>query len=308
MIEFKNVKFNIKNIDIVNNLNFVINDNTVTCFVGNKNSGKTSILKLISKIYKNYYGEILIDGIDISNIKILNIGVVFDDREQNTDLSVMEYLEFYGGLNSKHKAKELNNTIETYLKMFSLMSYKHTDVNMLDNESYKLLEIIRVMMNNPDIILFDNLFFSDNPEFNDRFLELVKKMVGRKTLIFACRSLNYIENICEYIGVMDAGSLLAFGKKDEVYKLASLKNKIEVEVKDGLQEAIEILKKNDNITNIVYEDNKIIFSIVEDYLGTKEKGELESKILKTLIDNSISVYSFKKEQVGFERLFGRLKE
>ena len=77
MIEFKNVHLNINNIDISNDISFKIEDNTVTALLGGKNSGKSSILKMLSGIYKSYDGDILVDNTDIrcyskKKIAILN--------------------------------------------------------------------------------------------------------------------------------------------------------------------------------------------------------------------------------------------
>ena len=308
MIEFKSVKLNIKNIDILNDISFSINKNTATCFAGNKNTGKSSILKLIAGIYKQYNGEILIDGKNIKEAKKIKIGFVSQQRENDTNLTVYEYLKFYGSIYNI-ASDEINKLIDESLKKFSLMSYKFTGLELLDNENYKLLDIIRVMICDPDIILFDNLFFSDNIDYNEKLHEFVQELKGKKTLIFASRNLNHIEDICENIGILDHGELIAFGNKEEIYRITELGNKIEVKINSGLQEALNCLKSQKNITNIVYDDNSITFSIYgENQLSQTKKNELENIVLKKLIDNNVSVYSFKKERVRFEQLFGKLKE
>ena len=59
MISIRDLKLNKYGIDILNNISFDIVDNSVTCILGNKNSGKSAILKSISGVYQNYYCEIL---------------------------------------------------------------------------------------------------------------------------------------------------------------------------------------------------------------------------------------------------------
>ena len=193
------------------------------------------------------------------------------------------------------------------LKKFSLMSYKYTSIDLIDNENYKLVELIRISINNPNVILFDNLFSSDNADFNEKLLEYIKSLVGQKTLVFASRSLNHIEEIATHIAVLETGNLVAVGKKEEVYKKAELSNKIEIEVIENIQDAVDILKENADIANIVYNDKIISFSIVSDITYSKDRNQVEANILKKLIDNGIKVYSFKKQRVRFEQLFGRLK-
>lgn len=307
MIEIKNVKLNIDNIDILNEISFDIPDNAVMCILGNRNSGKSSIFKVLTGSYKNYYGEVLYNGVDINDLTECKIDILHESREKDPDINVNEYLSFYGSIYGKENNDELDTYINNMLKKFSLMSYKYTSLDQIDNENYKLVELIRISINNPDVILFDNLFSSDNVDFNDKLLEYIKSLIGKKTLVFATRSLNHIEDIATHLVVLENGNLVAYGKKEEVYKRAELSNKIELEVIDKMQEAIEVLKKNQDITNIVYNDKIISFSIVQNITYSDKRNQIEANILKELVDNGIEVFSFKKQRVRFEQLFGRLK-
>lgn len=307
MIEVKNLKLNINNIDILNELSFDIPDNAVMCILGNKNSGKSSIFKVLTGTYKNYYGEVLYNGIDINDLSECKIDILHDTREKDPDITVNEYLNFYGSIYGKENNDELDAYINDMLRKFSLMSYKYTSLDQIDNENYKLVELIRISINNPDIILFDNLFSSDNVDFNEKLLEYIKGLIGKKTLVFASRSLNHIEGIVTHLAVLENGNLVTYGKKEDVYKKAELSNKIELEVIDKLQDAVEVLKKNPDVTNIVYNDKIISFSIVANITYSNARNQVEAAILKELVDNDIEVYSFKKQRVRFEQLFGRIK-
>lgn len=308
MVEFKNVKLNIRNIDISNNISFSIPTNTVTCILGNKNSGKSSILKMLAGVYKNYYGEILIDGVDINYNNNSKIDLVHDSIENDDSITVYQYLQFYGNIYNTMSNNKLIEFIDSMLKRFSLMSYKHTNISQLDKESYKIIDLIRVLINDPDIILFDNLFFSDNIDYNERLLNFIRTFIGKKTLIFVSRSFKYIENICDYLGIIEYGVLIAFDKKEIIYKMADIVSRIEVEVDDDINRAISILNDDNRVTNITYENNLITFSIVDSgYSMTEGKiREIENSVLKCLINNNVKVYSFKKQNIKFSQLFGRL--
>lgn len=307
MIELKNVKLNVSNIDILNELSFDIPDNSVVCILGNKKSGKSSILKILTGVYRNYYGEVLYDGKDLNDFKECKIDILHDTREKDPDITVSEYLKFYASIYKSHEINDLETYIDNMLKKFSLMSYKYTSLDSIDNENYKLVELIRISINDPQVILFDNLFSSENADFNERLLEYIKELIGHKTLVFASRSLSHIEEIVTHIVVLDTGNLVAFGEKEDVYKKAELSNKIEIEVMNNMQDAISVLYDDPNIANIVYNDKIISFSIVSNITYSNERNQVEADILKKLVDNGVEVYSFKKQRVRFEQLFGRLK-
>lgn len=94
MIEIKSLKLNINNIDILNELSFDIPDNAVMCILGNRNSGKSSLFKVLTGTYKNYYGEVLYDGVDINYLSDCKIDILHETREKDPDITVNEYLNF----------------------------------------------------------------------------------------------------------------------------------------------------------------------------------------------------------------------
>ena len=307
MIEFKNLKLNLKSIDILNDISFSVPKNKVCCFVGNKNTGKSSILKIIAGVYKNFYGEVYIDGVDINDNQKIKIDIINESKENDQYLTVSEYLEFYGKI---YNNKDISKYIDMMLRKFSLTSYKFTTLDNIDKETFKLIDLIRVLLNDPDIILFDNLFFSDNIDYNELLFDFIKTLVGKKTLVFTARNLNYISEICDYLGVLDNGSLITYGKRDDVFRTAEIFGRFEVEVLDRVSDAVEILRDDDNIINILYEDNNILFTIAptSDTPKLINIKKLEYDIIKRLVDSGIKICSFKKQQVRFEHLFSRLKD
>ena len=306
MIKIKDLKLNRYGIDILNNVSFDIEDNSVTCILGNENSGKSSILRAISGVYQNYYGEILIDNEDIKYTNKINVDMLHEDRELDSEITVYEYLKFYGAIYDTYSKEELEQFIDENLKKFSLISYKYTNINMLDIYDYKLVELIRILINDPKIILFDDLFTYDNEEFNEKLFGYIKTVIGKKTLVFAARSLNYIEEIVTHIGVIDNGTLIVYGDKEKVYKTAELRKKVQVDIISGLSDALEILNKNENVNDIIYNDNSISFTLSTKTSHNVDRDEIESDILNSLIEKGVKVYSFKRQRARFEQLFERL--
>ena len=306
MIEFKNVKFNFKNIDVSNDISFCIEDNTTTCFLGNKNSGKSVMLKMLAGIYKNYEGQILVDNQDIKEKIDKKIGIILDKVERDPEITVSEYLYFYGGIYDTINKKELESYIDEQLKDFSLMSYKHTNINHLDTNTMKIVDMIRLSILNPDIMLFDNLFSTGDIDFNETVNNYLKKYLGKKTMIFASRNYDYLDNICDHIGILENGVVLLYDTKDKIYDFANVANKIEVKINSRIDDAISILNSNPNITNLSYDNDTITFSTVLNDLTISSK-DFESNILKELVDGNVQVYSFKKQQVKFGQLFNAAK-
>ncbi len=306
MISIKDLKLNKNGIDILNNITFNIEENSIACILGNKNSGKSAILKSISGIYQNYYGEILIDNENIKYIKDIVVDMLHQNREYDSEITVNDYLKFYGSIYNKSDKNILQKQIDEYMIKFSLISYKYTNINMLDDYDYKFVELIRILINDSKIILFDNLFSLNDEEFNEKLIEFIKTLIGKKTLVFTSRSLNYIEEIATHIGIIDNGNLVIFGDKESIYQSAEINKKVQVDIIEGQDIALSILKDNKYVNDIIYNDNTISFTLARDSSKSNKRMELESEILNSLIENGVKVYSFKRHRAKFEQLFERL--
>ena len=123
MIEFKNVKLNIRNLEILNNINFTIPDGACACFVGPKNCGKSALMRILCGVLKNYSGKVLIDGVDIKKKCSKKIEIIHEKRESETDLNVNEYLSFYADIYRWKRKEALETFIDSMLREFAIMSY-----------------------------------------------------------------------------------------------------------------------------------------------------------------------------------------
>lgn len=291
MIRFENVKKSINGIDIIDDISFDIEKNTITSFVGSKNTGKSTLLRLISGVYKSYFGKITVDG---------KCGIVFDKNEIDTKLTVREYLGFYADIYGLSPV-DTELKIDYYLNKYSLLSYKRSDLSHLDSATLKILGIIRVLLGDPDIMVFDNLFTEDN-ELNDRLFDIINEYKGKKTMVFASRRFDKISEIADNLGILSHGKLIAFDEREKVLLMAEKNKKYIIDVASDEEKAVSVLHSIDGITNIIYANNTISFSMINNANCD------ETKIMKTLIDNDVSVLSFRKEQMTFEKVFTKINE
>ena len=151
-------------------------------------------------------------------------------------------------------------------------------------------------------------FFSDNYDYNETILSFLYTIINKKTLVFATRNMNYLDKIVDNIGILERGVLLEYGKKNEIFRKANFKQKIEVEIIGDIDAAINILNSDKNVINLTYDRNMIVFSIANDdyLLNENSLKSIENAILKKLIDNNIKVYSFKSRGAKFSDLFSEI--
>lgn len=199
MIEFRNVYLQyIKEFYSLFNFSCVIN--THTLFIGDFYSGTTAIMRLLSKIDKNYSGEIFIDSINLKDIKDkdLNIAYLLEFPVLFKNKNIFKNLYFPLKIRkiNKNSAKNLINSLFNELKnknfkiFENYLNNKKTDilklkVNKLNLSEQKILTLIRSMLWQPKFILLEDFFKDLDNDYLEVATYLINKIKTNSTVI-AC--------------------------------------------------------------------------------------------------------------------------
>ena len=221
-IEFKNVSFFYKENDyVIKNLSFKVNPGQRIAFVGPTGSGKTSLIRLLCRLYEPQKGEILIDDINIKNIPLIDLrnmlGVVLQDTfifsgnvAQNLKLSSdikdkeLEILCQKLGLNEL--LKKLPNGLQTPLR--------ERGGNLSSGER-QLLSVARVAIRNPSILIMDEATAFMDPTTEATLQKDLNNILENRTALVIAHRLATIEK-SDNIIVLKGGSLVEQGTHQEL--------------------------------------------------------------------------------------------
>ncbi len=223
-IEFKNVWFSYKeNQWILKNINFKINPGETIAIIGETGSGKTTIISLISKLYKIQKGNILINNNDIKDIpySILrkNISIVMQDVflfsksiKENIILN-NEYNEekFLYAIKSTHVDRFINKFHEKEKKMVA-----ERGATFSAGER-QLLSFARALYNDPSILILDEATSNIDSETEKLIQDAIKNIIKGRTSIIIAHRLSTIENADKII-VIDKGEIIESGSHNELIK------------------------------------------------------------------------------------------
>ncbi len=234
-IEFKNVSFSYKEgTPVLKDLSFTANQGEITALVGVSGCGKTSVLRLISRLYDYDKGKILIDNKNIKDISTKslfnNISIVFQDvllfntsimenirigRKDATDEEVKRAAEFANCTDFINKLEQGYDTLigENGAK--------------LSGGERQRLSIARAFLKNSPILILDEI--SANLDINNekKIQQSLNKLIENKTVIIISHRLKSIENV-DKIVVINDGKVEAAGRhKDIIEKSKVYKNLIE---------------------------------------------------------------------------------
>ena len=226
-IEFKNVSFAYSKDNVLNNINFIINPGERIGFVGSSGSGKSTIFKLLTKLYSLEEGHILIDGEDINNISNKALRKNISLISQNPyifNFSVLDNLKI-GNLDaSNDEVKEACKKTDIYNVIMNLDDKFNTFVGeggvMLSGGEKQRLAIARTLLTKSNIILFDEATSALDNVTQDKVQKAIYGLDKDKTILIIAHRLSTV-NKCDKIIVVDDGNIVDIGTHKELYKRCS---------------------------------------------------------------------------------------
>ncbi len=221
-IEFKNVYFFYKEGEyILKNLSFLINPGEHVAFVGPTGSGKTTIIRLLCRLYEPQSGQILIDDIDIRGIPIATLrnmlgvvlqdtfifsGNVADNLKLNANIDDLELENLCKELGLENLLKKLPEGLNTLLR--------ERGGNLSSGER-QLISVARVAIRNPIILIMDEATAFMDPSTEATLQKDLERILSKRTALVIAHRLATIEN-SDKILVLKRGSLVEEGTHSEL--------------------------------------------------------------------------------------------
>ena len=232
MIEFKNVTFSyVKNEKVIDDISFKVKSGETLAIVGPTGSGKTTITNLITRFYEYDKGEILIDGVDINDLKLDNIrnkvGIILQDVFLFAD-TIFNNIALYNDQISLKDVQSAAKKLEIHEFISSLPNGYNFNVSergvTLSSGQRQLIAFLRVLVNNPDILILDEATSSIDSYSEDLIKNATKKITKGKTSIIIAHRLSTIESADKII-YMENGVILEQGNHKELLKIEDGKYK-----------------------------------------------------------------------------------
>ncbi len=285
----------------LNNLNLHIGKGDIFGFVGPNGAGKTTTMRIICGLLQADWGEVYIDGVDALNhpeqVK-RRVGYVPDFFGVYDNFKVMEYMEFYGSMYGM-EGEAVRKTSVGLLDLVNLSDKRDAYVDGLSRGMKQRLCVARALIHNPQLLILDEPASGLDPRARFELKEVMKNLGAMgKTIIISSHILPELGEMCNSIGVMEKGNLVASGKVEEITRRSRRSNPLTIEVLDNKELAIQILKQTPLVEKISIREDAIIIAFSGD-------DEEMAQLLTSLIMNGVRISNFHREPGNLETLFLR---
>ena len=211
-------------LNVLNGINFQVEDGEVVCLIGPSGSGKSTILRCLNKLEKATSGTIIVDGYEITkkgtdiNKVRQNIGMVFQQFNLFPHLSVVENIMMAPvdlKLMTKAEAKE---TAMALLERVGLAEKADAYPKQLSGGQQQRVAIARALAMKPDIMLFDEPTSALDPEMVGEVLQVMRELAdGGMTMVVVTHEMGFARDVADRVVFMSDGVIVEQGTPDEIF-------------------------------------------------------------------------------------------
>ena len=232
-IEISNLNFEyVKNFPVLNDISININKGQTTAIVGSTGSGKSTLIKLILRLYDSTSGEIKFDGKNIRDLELDSlrnkIGLV------SQDIFLFEGTVFeniaYGNLDAKDEEVWEAAKLSESDKFINLLPNKENTIvgergQKLSGGQRQRISIARAILKNPEILILDEATSAVDNETEAAIQRSINTLKEGRTVIAIAHRLSTIRN-AEIIYVLEEGKVVESGNHESLLEINGVYSKL----------------------------------------------------------------------------------
>jgi len=229
MINVSNLKKTFDTVDALKGISFNIPQGECYGLLGPNGAGKTTTISIMSTLIEPNEGDVNIAGYDLKKNPLdckKNIGVVTQDIALYNEFSAYDNLLFLGGM-YKISGKKLSERIGETLELLGLTDRKNDKVKTYSGGMKRRINIGTALLHRPKILFMDEPTVGIDPQSRNLIFEVVGMLHKEgMTIIYTTHYMEEAERLCDRIGIIDNGEIIAQGTLNELKTLGSMKESV----------------------------------------------------------------------------------
>lgn len=219
MIELKDLNKKYGNLLAVNNVNLIVPKGEIFGFIGPNGAGKTTTINMLGGILAPTSGTVAICGINMEDHPEKaksKIGFIPDRPYLYEKLTGMEFLRFTADLYGVDEDAFLRKAREK-LEMFSLTDWSDELIESYSHGMKQRLVMAAALLHDPEVIIVDEPMVGLDPVAINLVKNLFQRLAKQGVTVFmSTHTLKVAEDVCDRIGIIHKGSLIALGTTEDL--------------------------------------------------------------------------------------------
>jgi ABC-2 type transport system ATP-binding protein len=290
----------------VYDVNFAVERGQVFGYIGPNGAGKTTSMRILATLDQPTRGDALVDGfsvVDDPDRVRRRLGFMPDYFGTYANVNVREYLDFYArayGLRGGERTRALSYVM-SFTKL-DLLAEKPIDG--LSKGMKQRLCLGRALIHDPAVLVLDEPAAGLDPRARIQLREMIRALAAHgKTVLVSSHILTELAEMCDLVGIIERGQLLAVGSVAEIQRGRQTLHAARVQVRllDDAANLATWLADRAGLGQILVDGNTASFSHEADF-------EAEAGLLRAMIEAGFRVVAFGSQAKTLEEVFMQVTE
>jgi ABC-2 type transport system ATP-binding protein len=302
MIELRRIHRFFGSTKAVNDVSFEVYRGQVFGFIGPNGAGKTTSMRILATLELPSYGDALIDGFSVVNDPDLvrrRLGFMPDGSSLYPNMNCVEYLDFFArsyGL----VGRDRNDALRRTLSFTGLDKIASKSITGLSKGMRQRLSLGRAMIHRPSVLVLDEPANGLDPRARIELRHLIRQLASEgTTVLVSSHILTELAEMCDQVGIIEQGKLLAVGSVEEIYQ--SMRGSLRVRMRplDRIEDLFQNLSSRDDVSNLQRNGDWLQL----DLLGEEAA---QATLLRSIISSGFDVLEFVAHRESLEDVFMKI--
>ncbi|MBR2435197.1 MAG: ABC transporter ATP-binding protein [Lentisphaeria bacterium] len=282
-------------------INLHVPKGSIYGFIGHNGAGKTTAIKMLCGLLKPTSGSMRIGNYEVvpKNLPMIKrmIGYMPDITGVYEQMSVWEFLDFYGAA-FKIPPKQRKERIEAVLAITKSENMIDYQVASLSRGMRQRIGLAKTLIHDPEVLILDEPAGGLDPNARVEMRRTIKELKNLgKTILLSSHILPELASICDIVGILNKGKLIAQGTVKEINDMLHETLSISVTVDSDLDKAMALTKAVEGVVSVQLSDINQFFI---NYRGSRETT---GTILSYLMQNGVRVRWFTENEADLENVY-----
>lgn len=305
MIELRGLHRSFGSTHAVNDVSFRVDRGRVFGYIGPNGAGKTTSMRILATLDVPDAGDALVDGfsvIDDPDRVRHRLGFMPDFFGTYANVNVEEYLDFFA--RAYHlRGRDRQAAIRRVMEFTRLDGLAEKPIDGLSKGMKQRLCLGRALIHDPAVLVLDEPAAGLDPRARIELREMIAALAAKgKTVLISSHILTELAEMCDMVGILERGRLIAVGTVEEIHKQGqSTQNLVEVRVLGDATALGNWLGERPGVTRLEIDGDTLRFL----HVGSLEE---EADLLKAIVEAGFRVLAFGSRRRSLEDVFMQVTE
>lgn len=283
----------------VDRVSFAIGPGQVFGYIGPNGAGKTTSMRILATLDLPTSGDAWVDGfsvVDDPDCVRRRLGFMPDYFGTYPNMNVLDYLDFFArsyGLRGPTR----RSALERVLRFTQLDGLATKPITGLSKGMKQRLCLGRTLIHDPAVLILDEPAAGLDPRARIELREMIRQLAEHgKTILISSHILSELAEMCDMIGIIERGQMLAVGSVAEIHTLHRVQREVRVRVLDQSEHLFAWLQMRAGIVDLKANGDELIFA----HGG---EADFEADVLRDIIAAGFRVAAFGGGRKSLEDVF-----